>query len=124
MPAVAPKTAARAASAPKGYRLPVDWVLPKPWGDWTVGEYPQWLPAKVRLEANKFRDHWASKTGKDATKADWFATWRNWCRSDIAHRDDLKPNGRSPGAPVDTAARNAEARRLLGFATTEEIPHA
>jgi hypothetical protein len=28
-----------------------------------------------------FVDHWRAKTGKDAVKADWDATWRNWVRN-------------------------------------------
>lgn len=123
-----PPPAAGAAPTPppaadRGSRLPKDWQLPKAWGDWALDEYPQWTADKVRREAASFRDHWASKTGKDATKLDWLATWRNWCRSDIAHRDDPKPV-RTPAPPVDTATRNAEAKRLLGFNTTEELPHA
>lgn len=27
-----------------------------------------------------FRDYWIAKPGKDGTKSDWFATWRNWVR--------------------------------------------
>lgn len=35
----------------------------------------------VSKEAAKFRDYWTAKSGKDATKLDWPATWRNWCRN-------------------------------------------
>ncbi len=109
--------AASAAATTRGTRLPPDWALPKPWGDWALAEYPQWTAEKVRREAAAFRDHWAAKSGKDATKLDWLATWRNWCRSDIAHRDDPRPAAaRGSATAIDTAARDAEARRLLGFA--------
>ena len=40
-----------------------------------------WTHETVRSEADKFRDHWHGKAGRDATKADWQATWRNWCRN-------------------------------------------
>ena len=79
-----------APQAKKGQRLPQDWLLPKAWGDWALGEFPQWTPEKVRTEAAKFADHWRSKS-RDAAKTDWLMVWRNWCRSDIAHRDDPKP---------------------------------
>lgn len=109
--------AASAAATPRGSRLPPDWVLPKAWGDWAMDEFPQWSADKVRREAEAFRDHWRAKVGRDATKLDWLATWRNWCRSSIAHRDDPPPSPRrhAPPTVVDTAARDAEARRLLGF---------
>ena len=84
------KPAARAA-ATRGHRLSPEWQLPKAWGDWALAEYPQWTEAKVRREAANFRDHWVAKTGKDATKLDWLATWRTWCRNPLAHRDDPKP---------------------------------
>jgi hypothetical protein len=123
--------AADAAPTPKGRRLPADWELPKAWGEAALAEFPLWTADKVRLEGRKFRDHWVAKPGKDATKTDWQATWRNWCRSDIAHRDDPKPGGSRmpPATAIDTATRNAEAKRLLGFAPAEgtaiatEEPH-
>lgn len=89
-PPEAPAPAAAAAATRRGSRLPQDWALPKAWGEWAMAEFPQWSPAKVRLEADRFRDHWHAASGKAGTKADWLATWRNWCRSDIAHRDDAR----------------------------------
>jgi uncharacterized protein YdaU (DUF1376 family) len=120
--------AAEAAPTPpatRGTRLSKDWQLPKAWGEWALAEYPQWTPAKVRLEADKFRDHWVPKTGKDAAKTEWLATWRNWCRSELAHRDDPKPSAQQrSGAVIDIEARDAKARQLLGFGPkTEEIAH-
>lgn len=73
----------------------------------------------MRLEGEKFRDHWVAKTGKDATKTDWLATWRNWCRSPIAHRDDPK----LPAAPApanERAQRHAGVRRALGIPETDQ----
>ncbi|MFN6993718.1 MAG: DUF1376 domain-containing protein [Aquincola tertiaricarbonis] len=133
-PAPAPPAALAAATPPppdpppappesRGTRLPKDWQLPKAWGDWALAEYPQWTADKVRREGASFRDHWVAKT-KDAAKLDWLATWRNWCRSDIAHRDDPKPRPPAP-AQADTETRNAEAKKLLGFTSKpEELPHA
>ncbi len=34
----------------------------------------------LRREHARFVDYWTAKTGKDATKLDWDATWRNWMR--------------------------------------------
>lgn len=34
-------------------------------------------PDKIWAE---FRDYWTAKSGASATKKDWLATWRTWCR--------------------------------------------
>lgn len=65
-----------------GSRLPSDWVLPKAWGDWALSERVDWQPENVRRVADSFRDYWVSAAGKDARKADWEATWRNWVRKE------------------------------------------
>ena len=105
-----PVAAVAAPPAPRGTRLPKDWQLPKAWGTWALEQWPQWSEVKVRTEADKFRDHWCAKTGKGSTSLDWLATWRNWCRSDIAHRDD--PRTPSAGPVVATfRERDAELKR-------------
>jgi uncharacterized protein YdaU (DUF1376 family) len=71
-------------AAPKGTakakRLSPDWQLPKAWGEWTL-ENMEWGESSVRLEAEKFKDYWIAKGGREACKLDWEATWRNWCRN-------------------------------------------
>jgi hypothetical protein len=62
-----------------GSRLASDWTLPAEWEQWAITNL-EWPAAKAQSEAAIFKDHWLSKSGKDARKADWFATWRNWCR--------------------------------------------
>lgn len=50
----------------------------------------------IDREHKRFRDYWRAKSGKDATKLDWIATWRNWMR-----RAAESPNTRaSPGSTV------------------------
>lgn len=66
--------------ATRGTRLSPDWRLPREWGQWAVTDLG-WDEATVRDQADRFRDHWIAKTGQMATKADWLATWRNWCRN-------------------------------------------
>lgn len=73
--------APQSAANKRGTRLPQDWLLPKAWGDWALTEFKTWTPEVVRVEADKFRDFWHSKAGKEASKLDWLATWRNWCRN-------------------------------------------
>lgn len=78
---VAGTSSAKASPTKRGTRLPQDWVLPKAWGDWALNDMPGWTADVVRLEAAKFADFWHAKAGKDASKLDWSATWRNWCRN-------------------------------------------
>ncbi len=68
---------ARAVRSPAGSRLPDDWALSAELRDWTRANAP-WL--NIDLEAEKFRDYWAAKPGKEGRKASWEATWRNWAR--------------------------------------------
>lgn len=56
---------------------------------------------EIDNEAAKFRDYWIAKSGQSATKVDWSATWRNWCRNVIERRGKTsKPNPvRDDGKP-------------------------
>lgn len=80
----------------RGTELAKDWELPIPWGMWAMQEIPGLTVSDVKKEAAKFRDHWYSKSGKDAIKRDWEATWRNWMRSDY-----IKPSGKKPAGQSD-----------------------
>lgn len=122
-----PKAKAAAAAPTRGTRLPKDWTLTKPWGDWALKTYPLWTVEKVRLEAEKFRNHWTAKGTKDAAKLDWYATWQNWCHSHLAHKDDPKSlSAVEDDRRAANARATAEAADLLGFAAPppEEIAHA
>lgn len=79
----------------KATRLAQDWSLPDPWRDWATDA--GLTATQVREQAERFRDYWAAKPGKDAAKLDWQATWRNWCRKAI---EDAKPKPRHrPASP-------------------------
>jgi hypothetical protein len=60
----------------KASRLPADWQPSGSLIDYAAlhGVTGAWLAR----ETERFRNHWLGKSGKDATKADWDATWRNW----------------------------------------------
>lgn len=73
--------ASPAAQPTRGTRLAADWQLPRTWGEWTLGEFPRLSAEQVRQEGDRFHDYWIAKSGKDAAKLDWAATWRNWCRN-------------------------------------------
>jgi hypothetical protein len=66
--------------------------------------------------ADEFRDYWIAKTGQGAIKADWSATWRNWCRraQDFARPSKapaLATNGHSPEFDDFRAKQLAELAR-------------
>jgi hypothetical protein len=64
------------ARAREATRLPDDW---QPTDD-DLAFARRLLPAHlVEHEVGDFRDYWHSKP-KNATKRDWSATWRRWCR--------------------------------------------
>ena len=75
------------SSTEKATRLPDDWQLPKPWGDWAVAE-EQLSPPEVRRIAEQFKDYWLAAPTSKGMKRDWQATWRNWVRN---HADRQKP---------------------------------
>lgn len=86
----------------RGTRLPEDWKPPDDWLAWAQQERPG---IDARRVAEQFRDYWVAKTGANATKLDWQATWRNWVRNE---------KGGGNGAYRQTRAeRHAEVVRGL-----------
>lgn len=59
----------------RGTRLPDDFAVTPAMVAWARERVPG---VDGRAETEKFVNYWRSKTGKDATKRDWPATWRNW----------------------------------------------
>ena len=122
-PPVAAPVVAKPPQEVRGSRLPSDWTLPEDWREWATTELlPQGggLPAiigYVERAAERFRDHWLGKAGKDGAKRDWLATWRNWVREDIDRGKAPKgaTNGKAdaagPGSSPDYVARVLERQR-------------
>jgi len=65
----------------KATRLPDGWSLPDDWRQWAREAHDIDPQRAVRISLS-FRDYWHAKP-KDATRLDWFATWRNWVRKEI-----------------------------------------
>jgi hypothetical protein len=65
------------APAAKATRLTADWTLPDTFRSFVLAERSDVDPD---FEAAKFRDYWLGVAGKQGTKLDWEATWRNWIR--------------------------------------------
>ena len=60
-------------------RLPKDWKPTQEHWDAAILINSDLAP-RLNLIADTFRDYWIAKSGKDATKMDWMATWKNWIR--------------------------------------------
>jgi hypothetical protein len=72
----------------KGSRLSQDWIISDEYIEFCKTERPD---LDVKLVADNFKDFWISKSGSDATKLDWFATWRNWVRKERVISNVKKP---------------------------------
>lgn len=92
----------------RGARLPEDWKLPVDWQQWARVNFPTTSAEAVTLEADKFRDFWCSKVGQGATKLDWQATWRNWCRTAFANAKARQPVNHGRSAYDERMARQRE----------------
>jgi len=105
----AAKTRAKSGDAPnpRGTRLPPEWVLTRRLA--TIGMDTGLTEPEVRVEGEKFRDFWAAKTGANATKLDWDATWRNWCRSAVERRPS-RGRGAAVALPVEAGRDDWEKR--------------
>lgn len=65
----------QAASPKKGTRLPEPFFLTKDMIEWATLKRPG---IDLTEETEKFVNYWRAKTGRDACKLDWLATWQNW----------------------------------------------
>lgn len=79
------------AKATKASRLSADWELPADWLEWAMREFPGWTAQHVSRMADRFKDYWIAKPGKDATKTNWHATWRNWVRNEADRNPPKTP---------------------------------
>ena len=66
----------QAASPPKkGTRIPEPFMLTKEMRAYAADRRPS---VDVIEETEKFVNYWKAKSGRDACKLDWYATWQNW----------------------------------------------
>jgi uncharacterized protein YdaU (DUF1376 family) len=61
----------------RGSRLPADFAYPKEWADFCIETRPD---LNLQNTFDEFKDYWCALPAGKGTKADWFATWRNWVR--------------------------------------------
>ena len=80
--------------------------------------------AAVALELEKFRDYWTAKSGRDAAKLDWLATWRNWMRNAARPRKNHRPQApprESAFARHQRECRQAIERELNGNRDDDDL---
>ena len=87
-------------SAERGSRLPSEWSLSDEYRD--AAKAMGASEHLIASEAEKFRDFWIAKPGKDGVKLDWLATWRTWVRTALN-------NPRNKPADMSEARRRAAA---------------
>lgn len=88
------------AAEPKAQRIPPGWMPDQ------VGiAFCQNLGLDPRPVLAKFTDYWLGASGTRAKKADWPATWRNWCRTE-AERGPARGNSQ-PRVSAAQAARDS-----------------
>jgi len=66
-------------------RLNPDWQLPDDWAIWAKENRPE---LNLNQIADGFKDYWIAQPGAKGRKADWFATWRNWIRTQKLSKQD------------------------------------
>lgn len=87
-------------SAGRGSRLPEDWTMPPDWGNWAMSKGMK--KAQIVKEAEKFKNFWLAKSGKDAAKIRWDLTWQNWIINAMERQEKFngKPEKRDVGMQV------------------------
>ncbi|UNF41206.1 YdaU family protein [Bartonella krasnovii] len=105
-----PKKAKR-VKTDRGCRLPADF---EPDYDFALAEG---LPLeRIKIEIAKFRDFWKAKAGKDASKRDWQATWRNWVRNSKTYQ--INQQGGNYGK---TSTKHTEQQRGWSYRVAQHM---
>lgn len=84
----------------RGTRIPDDFTVTDAMVTWAQEHAPH---VDGRIETEQFRDYWTAKSGRDATKLDWTATWRTWMRK--AEQQTGQRTHRRPAARPSTGDR-------------------
>jgi hypothetical protein len=107
----------------RGSRLPVDFVYPKEWADFCLQTRPD---LNLQNTFDEFKDYWTALPAGKGTKADWFATWRNWVRRQNApkafvNKYDVAHVTTPPPPNQDAALRKIEEDRKRAAPIPENI---
>ncbi|ABP56436.1 hypothetical protein [Salinispora tropica] len=112
------------APTKRGTRLPDNFAVDNDMKAWFTANCPG---VDGKRETEKFRNYWTAKSGKDATKLDWPATWRNWMLR-AAENGKSTPSSRATGANRhlngrdDNPFRNGQATATYASRTPGAAP--
>lgn len=76
----------------RGTRIPDQFIVTADMWAWAAEKCPL---VDSRRSTEMFVNHWRAKTGRDATKKDWPATWRNWLLRDQSDAERRQPRGQT-----------------------------
>ena len=96
----------------RGTRIPDQFVVTREMRDWAADRTPL---VNVDDATERFVNYWRAKAGRDATKLDWPATWRNWLIKDQDDRHNRKLTPTERAAQTATAGRQVAGRQITSL---------
>lgn len=81
----------------RGTRIPDNFEVTEHMREWATKNAPF---IDLDRETANFSDFWSGKSGADATKIDWLATWRKWMRT-ASDRTPVWKRGQASGPDPD-----------------------
>lgn len=102
----------------RGTRVPHDFSVTDDMRSWAREKSLDYLDLDTITES--FVDYWQARAGKDATKTDWVATWRNWIRRESTN---IRPMVRSESRDERPARNLARLPKCPTCNAPQEITH-
>ncbi|AGF74979.1 phage related protein [Bartonella australis AUST/NH1] len=115
------ETGEQTVTSLKGERLPSNWTA-----DLHAAISEGLSEEQARWQEKKFRDYWRAKSGKEALKMDWQATWRNWFRREIERLKENRERLAALSSRPDTSSRASSEEdlycSLINYQVNEKDP--
>lgn len=106
----------------RGSRLPDDWKPDE--SDW---QYARSKGLDPNSTAEKFRNYWHAKPGREAVKLDWRKTWQNWCLTEAERKPKFgqpqPPKREREPTPEEIARARADAAAANQQAIARVLPN-